>query len=339
MKRQTKMKNYLFPQLVVRKRKGKAKKGKTPSIFQLMNQVSKGTNALIRGVSDFDGDGVPNWKDCQPLNPRKQHNEGKVITLKDIERIDKSLLRGREPSDLSYSEYAFLTKERARRTPFIKVVRGYGIVALRDRGEILYHAIDTKTGLSVFSNRESLEEAIEDIKKGVPEQLSKQYPYLNNVRATYERMKRQPKLEEKYGSRAKRFKKYAGQKVLDIGAGIGPDFRATHAIDLRNPGETFQNLDYKWGYDFNKESTNLPYGNNSFDVVVSYGALGMNFESAKIYKEIYRVLKPGGRLELNHTSGNTVLLLRKAGFEKLHKESYFDESLDKRIGVLVTRKV
>ena len=332
------MNNLLFPWLVVQKRKGKTKvktkKTKPLSIFQLMDQVSRGTNTLVQGVSDFDGDGVPNWKDCQPLNPKRQHNDGRVITMKDVELIDKSLLRGREPSDLSYSEYAFLTKERARRTPFIKVVRGYGIVALRDRGEILYHAIDTKTGLSVFSNRESLEEAIEDIKKGVPEE----YSYLNNVRDRYEMMKRSLKTEKKYGDRAKRFKKVVGQKVLDIGAGRGPDFRATHAIDLSNPRKTFQNLDYKWGYDFNKETTSLPYSSNSFDVVVSYGALGKNFESANIYKEIYRVLKPGGRLELNHASGNTVSLMRKAGFEKPYKKSYFNESLAKRIGVLVARK-
>ena len=313
---------------------------KIPSIFRLIRQVSKDANLITKRTADFDGDGVPNWKDCQPYNRKKQHNDRKILTYKGAELIQMSLLRGRELSRLTYSEFTNLAKARVKRYPIIKVIRGFGIYGEQDKtGQVLYHAIDMKTGLLVLGNRDSYEEVVEDIQKGVPEQLRKEHPELYSVRATYELIKRETKLTKKHSGRAKRFKKYVGQKVLDIGAGDNPDLRATHAIDLTKPERTYKNLNYKWGYDFNKESINLPYKGNIFDVVVSYGGLGRNFESAKIYKEIYRVLRPGGRLEFNPSSPNTELLLRKARFPKSHMESYFDDFLNKRISVVVTRKV
>ena len=333
------MKNLLFPLFVKQKSKGKPKKGKKQdkSFLQLANQVSKQVDGLIRGVSDIDGDGVLNWKDCQPLNRKKQDRK---VTYRDAESISKSLERGRKISDLSYPEFAILTKSRLGKPPIIKVVRGYGIFKFPDERGFSYNAIDMKTGITIIGNRESLEEIVDDIKRGVPDKLIRENPEWHTIRGEYEFMKRQSKSEEKYGGRTKRFKKYVGQKVLDIGAGDDPDFRATHAIDLVKPDETYKNLSYKWGYDFSKESTNLPYGDNSFDVVVSYGALGRNFESANIYKEIYRVLKRGGRFEFNEPwSTNSISLLRRAGFGKPHKQSYFDEYMNERIPVVVVRKV
>lgn len=63
------------------------RKAKPSSISQLVNQVTKQTNTLIRGVSDFDSDGVPNWKDCQPLNPKKQDVEPNILMRRRIERL------------------------------------------------------------------------------------------------------------------------------------------------------------------------------------------------------------------------------------------------------------
>lgn len=316
----------------------KTKKIKSRSITFL--KMTKRVDTLIRGVSDFDGDGVQNWKDCQSFNRKKQDKDIKILTYKGAELIQKSLLKGRKLSRLTYLEFANLAKARVKRFPFIKVVRGYGIYGEQDKtGQVLYNAIDMKTGLLILGSRDSLEEVVEDIHRGVPEQLRKERPELHGVRATYELIRREAKISKEYGNRAKRFKKYPGQKVLDIGAGDNPDFRATHAIDLEKPTKVFSNLNYKWGYDFNKEKTNLPYKNNVFDVVVSYGALGRNFESANIYKEIYRVLKKGGHLEFNPNYPNTKFLLRKAGFEKPHMKSYLDEFLNKNISVVVTRKI
>ena len=337
------MNNLLFPLFVKQKSKGKVKtkKGKKQnlSFFQLANQVSKQVDGLIRGVSDFDGDGVLNWKDCQPLNRKKQHRE--EVTYKDAESIRESLKRGKEVSDLSYPEFVIFMKSRAKEEPFIKVVRGFGIYKgsnFQDGG-FLYHALDIKTGIITLSNRESLGEIVEDIKTGVPEQLRRENPEMHTLRGVYSLIKRHSVKEKKYGGRSKTFKKYGGQKVLDIGAGGTPDLRATHAIDLVRPMETYPNLDYKWGYDFNKETTNLPYSSNSFDVVVSLGSLGRNFESANIYREIYRVLKPGGRFEYSEPwHPDSISHLKKAGFGKLQKKTYFNEYLNERIPLVVARK-
>ena len=319
----------------------KPKKPKPLTFSQLVNQVTKQTNTLAKRIYDFDGDGVPNWKDCQPLNPRRQDRE--KPTSNDYESIKKSLLSGsRKPSDLTYSEFAVITKAQITKTPFIKVVRGYGISKqpYPGSGKVYYYATDMKTGLCILSNRESLEEIIDDIKRGVPEQIRREDPETFSVRAEYESMKRGAKVSEKYSGRSKTFKKYAGQKVLDIGAGDNPDVRATHAIDLEKPDRIYPNLSYKWGYDFNKETTSLPYNSNSFDVVVSLGALGRNFESAKIYREIYRVLKPGGRFEYSEPwHPDSISHLKKAGFGKLQKKSYFNEYLKERIPLIVAKKV
>lgn len=36
-----------------------------------IQQMNRGK--IKSGLSDIDGDGVPNWRDCQPLNPFRQH--------------------------------------------------------------------------------------------------------------------------------------------------------------------------------------------------------------------------------------------------------------------------
>ena len=63
------------------------KKPKLSPFSQLINQVTKQASTLIQGVSDFDGDGVPNYKDCQPLNPKKQDVEPNILMRRRIERL------------------------------------------------------------------------------------------------------------------------------------------------------------------------------------------------------------------------------------------------------------
>lgn len=284
---------------------------------------------------DSDRDGVPDWKDCRPFNPRKQHE---VMTDKKRVSIIKSITKGKDTSKLTYPEFKRITKEYAEKIPIIKVVNGYGIYAYKDKRETLYHAVDMKTGLQILANRTSLSEITRDIKEGQPEELRKRFPEIFSPKKTYESTKRFSELRKKYEGRAKRFRKYGGQKVLDVGAGDNPDYRATHSIDLMKPQDRYKGLNCKWGYDFNKESTNLPYPDNSFHVVVSYGGLGRNFESKNICKEIYRVLKSGGRFEFNPDSENSVKWIKDAGFKNLHMENYFDEYLNKKIPVVVAMK-
>ena len=60
---------------------------KTPSISQLIKQASKDTSLITKRTADFDGDGVPNWKDCQPLNPKKHGVEPNVLMRRRIEKL------------------------------------------------------------------------------------------------------------------------------------------------------------------------------------------------------------------------------------------------------------
>jgi len=82
----------------------------------------------------------------------------------------------------------------------------------------------------------------------------------------------------------------------------------------------------------------LPYSENYFDRVVSYGGLAINFESLKIYKEIHRVLKPSGNLEFNHASNKTKKWLEKAGFQDIRNDEYFDEIINQKISVIIATK-
>lgn len=99
-------------------------------------------------------------------------------------------------------------------------------------------------------------------------------------------------------------KRKPGEKVLDLGAGYHPDSRATHAIDKGVTAEEMATLDieYKGGVDLERGA--LPYSSGTFNMVVSHGALGWNFGGQKAFGEAKRVLKPGGRIELEINDAN-----------------------------------
>jgi len=44
-------------------------------------------------------------------------------------------------------------------------------------------------------------------------------------------------------------------------------------------------------------SETLPFSNHTFDVVVSNGVINLSPDKARLFAEIHRVLKPGGRLQ------------------------------------------
>lgn len=104
-----------------------------------------------------------------------------------------------------------------------------------------------------------------------------------------------------------------GDKVLDLGSGSGMDsFLA--ALQLGKTGTVtgldmtdeqlqkaeglrdqygFTNVSFHKGY-----LEKLPFEDNSFDVVISNGVINLCPEKAKVFKEIGRVLKQGGRLAI-----------------------------------------
>jgi len=297
---------------------------------------------------DSDKDRVPDYKDCQPFNFRRQDKD--VISYEEFEKIRSDLLKGKKVFDLTYLEFSELFRKLLNRVPHVIIsyrprshlakTHKYAIVGIRKKGITLYHLLDVKTGMGVLANRTSREELLLDIREGQIEEL-KDSPRSNmfSVLKKYKSTKAQLREEERTGGRAERFPKVAGQRVLDVGAGDNPDLRATHAIDLVRPEKVYEGLNYKYGYDFDKETTKLPYPSNSFDVVVSIGGLGRNFRSRKIYAEIYRVLKRGGRLEFNPTDKETRAYLTESGFKDIHYEIYFDRVLRNKIQVVVARKL
>jgi ubiquinone/menaquinone biosynthesis C-methylase UbiE len=103
------------------------------------------------------------------------------------------------------------------------------------------------------------------------------------------------------------FTRWRGRRVLEIGCGAGTDClqfaRAgaeTYAIDLteRAVEITHKRLDIN-GLSANismADAEALPFEDNIFDLVYSWGVLHHTPNTQKAIAEVYRVLKPGGRI-------------------------------------------
>jgi len=125
-----------------------------------------------------------------------------------------------------------------------------------------------------------------------------------------------------------------GKKVLDLGAGYHPDSRATHAIDKGIATEEMGTLDieYKGSIDLSRED--IPYPSGSFDMVTSHGALGWNFGGQKAFSEAKRVLKSGGKIELEVNDVNLQGAkeeLAESGFHGIKVEYPWGTGADRQV--------
>jgi SAM-dependent methyltransferase len=104
-----------------------------------------------------------------------------------------------------------------------------------------------------------------------------------------------------------------GERVLDLGSGagtdsfvaalmVGPEGRVT-GIDMtpemlakaRGAAEEMQATNVKF---VQGEGESLPFADASFDVVISNGVIDLIPDKDAVFAELYRVLAPGGRLQI-----------------------------------------
>lgn len=124
-----------------------------------------------------------------------------------------------------------------------------------------------------------------------------------------------------------------GEVVLDLGSGTGMDcFLAAHKVGPKGrvigvdmtpemvakarkiaEKEGYKNVEFRLG-----EIENLPVADNSVDVIISNCVINLSPDKKRVFEEVYRVLKPGGRFMIS----DLVLLKTLPDFIKESVEAY-----------------
>ncbi len=92
----------------------------------------------------------------------------------------------------------------------------------------------------------------------------------------------------------------AGKKVGDTGRAIGVDMTAEMLAKARRNTETYrqstglENVEFRLG-----EIEHLPIADSSVDVIISNCVINLSPEKPQVWREIARVLKPGGRVAVS----------------------------------------
>lgn len=142
---------------------------------------------------------------------------------------------------------------------------------------------------------------------------------------SYTKIEEQRYLLEPYIPAFAQFERYAGKRTLEIGVGAGTDFSQfvrngakASGVDLTDAAinHTTQRLDAmgfdKGAYHLERADTeSLPFPDDTFDLVYSWGVLHVTPDTPKAFSEAYRVLKPGGEIKamVYHTHSWTAWML------------------------------
>ena len=115
------------------------------------------------------------------------------------------------------------------------------------------------------------------------------------------------------------FDRYPGKRLLEVGCGLGTDLlqfakggALVTGVDLTP--QSIELVKRRFALDGLavdarvSDAENLPFDDASFDVVYSFGVLHHTPNTQKAIDEVYRVLKPGGKIIIMHGQADQLIM-------------------------------
>jgi len=131
-----------------------------------------------------------------------------------------------------------------------------------------------------------------------------------------------------------KFDEYKNKKVLEVGVGLGTDIlqfakggALAHGIDLTNKAIELTSLRFAQnglkGIFKTASFTQIPFEDDSFDLIYSFGVLHHSEETQEGIDEIFRVLSPGGEITIMLYHKGFKYYIRKLFLYGVLKGEYF----------------